>query len=122
MYKVLLVGFGGFSGAICRYLVQNLLSERYPGTFPWGTFTANILGCFLIGIIYGLAEHHKVMSHEFRLLLAVGFCGSFTTFSAFAVENLTMIQLGNYLSAGIYILLSLILGLAAVFIGIYLLR
>jgi len=69
MMKILLVGFGGFAGAISRYLVQ-LMIPHVSGGFPWGTFTANILGSFFIGIIYGLAEEHKVMTQEYRLLLA----------------------------------------------------
>ena len=122
MYKILLVGLGGFTGAICRYLVQTMLSNRYPGTFPWGTFAVNIVGCLFLGIIYGLAERHKIMTHELRLLLAVGFCGSFTTFSAFSAENLNMFQLGNYTTAGLYIASSILLGLGAVFAGLSIIR
>ena len=122
MYKILLVGLGGFAGAICRYLIQTMLSNRYPGTFPWGTFAVNIIGCLFIGIIYGLAERHRIMTYELRLLLAVGFCGSFTTFSAFSVENLNMFQLGNYVTSGFYIALSILLGLGAVFAGMTLIR
>ena len=122
MYKILLVGLGGFSGAICRYLIQTMLSNRYPGAFPWGTFAVNIIGCLFIGIIYGLAERHKIMTYELRLLLAVGFCGSFTTFSAFSAENLNMFQIGSYTTAGLYISLSILLGLGAVFAGLAMVR
>ncbi|MCZ6521837.1 MAG: fluoride efflux transporter CrcB [Bacteroidetes bacterium] len=122
MQQILLVGLGGFVGAASRYLIQTQLGHRLPGTFPWGTFVINIVGCLIIGIIYGLAERHKLMEHEMRLFLAVGFCGSFTTFSAFSVENLNMLQIGNYLTVGAYIALSIIFGLAAVFGGIQLAR
>ena len=122
MQQVLLVGVGGFIGAVSRYLIQTQLSHRFPGEFPWGTFVVNIVGCLIIGIIYGLAERHKLMTHDMRLFLAVGFCGSFTTFSAFSVENLNMFQVGNYITAGAYISLSIILGLAAVFGGILIAR
>lgn len=117
MQKLLLVGLGGAFGAVSRYLVQLFLSGRYPGTFPYGTFAANLIGCLLIGIIYGLAERHQLMTQEMRLLLAVGFCGSFTTFSTFSVENLNMLEAGNYLQAGAYISLSIVLGVALVFLG-----
>ena len=117
-----MVGLGGFVGAVSRYSIQTLLSNRYPGTFPLGTFVVNILGCLFIGIIYGLAERHKVMTYEIRLLLAVGFCGSFTTFSAFSVENLNMFQIGNYVVAGLYITFSILFGLAAVYAGLIMAR
>jgi CrcB protein len=122
MLKILLIGLGGFFGAISRYSIQTLLSNRYPGTFPWGTFVVNIIGCLFIGIIYGLAERHKLMNEEMRLLLAVGFCGSFTTFSAFSAENLNMFELGNYTTMGLYITASILLGLGAVFTGLLLAR
>ena len=118
MLKLLLIGLGGFLGAISRYLVQTLLTTRYPGTFPWGTFAVNIIGCLFIGIIYGLAERHKLLNEEMRLLLSVGFCGSFTTFSAFSAENLNLFQLGNYTTLGLYITASILLGLGAVFAGV----
>ena len=122
MLKILLVGLGGFLGAVGRYVIQTFLSNRYPGSFPWGSFVINVLGCFFIGIIYGLAERHKLMTYEMRLFLAIGFCGSFTTFSAFSAENLNMFQLGNYTTAGMYISLSILLGVAAVFAGLIITR
>ncbi len=121
MMKILLVGFGGFAGAISRYLVQ-LMVPHTSGGFPWGTFTANILGSLIIGIIYGLAEEHKVMTQEYRLFLAVGFCGSFTTFSTFAAENLSLFQLGAYGPLITNTILSVIFGVAAVYGGIVLTR
>ncbi len=121
MIKIFLVGVGGFAGSIARYLIQ-LWVPHYPGAFPWGTFFVNILGSLFIGIIYGLAEEHKVMTHEYRLLLAVGFCGSFTTFSTFSAENLQMMQLGAYGHLITNLLLSVSLGILAVISGIQLTR
>jgi len=121
MYKLLLVGIGGFAGSSARYLMQ-LIFPHYPGAFPWGTFLINIIGSLLIGIIYGLAEEHKIMSQEMRLLLAIGFCGSFTTFSTFSVENLQMIQVGSYAHLAVNILLSVTLGVIAVIGGVQLTR
>ncbi len=121
MMKILLVGFGGFAGAISRYLLQLLIPHTIGG-FPWGTFLANVIGSFFIGIIYGLAEEHKIMTQEFRLFLAIGFCGSFTTFSTFAAENLNLFQLGTYGPLTANIVLSVVLGIAAVFGGIAITR
>ena len=121
MYKLLLVGLGGFAGSSARYLVQ-LVFPHYPGAFPWGTFLVNIIGSLLIGIIYGLAEEHKIMTQEIRLLLAVGFCGSFTTFSTFSIENLQMFQMGSYAHLIVNIALSVTLGILAVVGGIHLTR
>lgn len=121
MYKILLVGLGGFAGSSARYLMQ-LVFPHYPGAFPWGTFLINIIGSLLIGIIYGLAEEHKIMNQEMRLLLAIGFCGSFTTFSTFSVENLQMFQIGSYAHLIVNIVLSVTLGIMAVIIGIQLTR
>ncbi len=121
MLKILYVGLGGFAGAVARYFIQTHLPHR-PGSYPWGTFLVNIAGCLLIGIIYGIAEKNKVMTHELRLLLVIGFCGSFTTFSTFAAENLNLLQLGNYLNVAVNIILSVVLGLAAVYTGIFFTR
>jgi fluoride exporter len=121
MFKIILVGIGGFTGSIARYLFQ-LWVPHYPGAFPWGTFVVNILGSLVIGIIYGLAEEHKIMSHEFRLLLAIGFCGSFTTFSTFSAENLQMYQLESYGHLVVNVLLSVTLGIIAVVGGVQLTR
>jgi len=121
MFKIILVGIGGFTGSIARYLFQ-LWIPHYPGAFPWGTFIVNILGSLVIGIIYGLAEEHKIMSHEFRLLLAIGFCGSFTTFSTFSAENLQMYQLESYGHLVVNVLLSVTLGIIAVVGGVQLTR
>ena len=121
MIKILLVGIGGFAGSIARYLFQ-LWIPHYPGAFPWGTFIVNIVGSLIIGIIYGLAEEHKVMTQEYRLLLAVGFCGSFTTFSTFSAENLQMMQIGSYSHLAVNVVLSVTLGVMAVLGGIHLTR
>jgi len=117
MLKIFYVGIGGFLGSIGRYLIQTMVPHK-AGIFPWGTFIVNIVGCLILGIIYGIAEKNKLMTHEARLFFAIGFCGSFTTFSTFAAENLNLLQIGSYTNMVLNIVASVILGLAAVYLGI----
>ena len=116
---IILVGTGGLIGSIGRYLVQNYCSRFAPYPFPVSTFTVNIVGSLLIGIIYGLADRQNVLSQEWRLFLATGICGGFTTFSAFAMENMTLIKQGDYATFLAYTLSSIALGLGAVVLGVY---
>jgi CrcB protein len=118
MFKsLLIVGAGSFVGGILRYLTQLYVQKIYPSSIPLGTLAANIIGCFIIGIIYGLAERGNYLSPEMRLLLATGFCGGYTTFSSFAAENVSLLQSGEFFYAAVYILLSVILGFIAVYLG-----
>jgi fluoride exporter len=119
---ILIVGTGGFLGSVFRFLIQIVMAKGGGSTFPFATFVVNITGCFLIGIIYAISEKGNLMSPEWRMFLTVGFCGGFTTFSTFALDNLNLLK-GN--SAG-YLLLnaggSILLGVAAVYLGIVLIR
>ena len=112
-----IVGMGSFIGGGMRYLTQQLVAKQFSAPFPYGTLIVNILGCFLIGIIFSLSEKANLLSTEMRLFLATGFCGGFTTFSSFTVENLKLIEQKQFAFAGIYISLSLIFGIVAVFSG-----
>ena len=87
--------------------------------FPWGTFTVNVAGCLLIGILWGVTNRFQNLSPAFTLLLMVGFCGGFTTFSTFSKEGLTMLQANNYLLFSLYAIGSVVLGIMAVAIGYY---
>lgn len=119
---ILIVGTGGFMGSVARYLTQ-LIVERYlHSTFPWGTFVANVAGCFVIGLVYALAERGNLLSPEWRIFMTVGFCGGFTTFSSFAYNNLTMLAESNLVQLFGNITLSLIFGMAAVYLGIVAVR
>jgi CrcB protein len=115
---LLLVGTGGFLGSISRYLASRFLQNSIPSSFPYGTFFVNITGCLLIGIIYGLSERSSLLTPEWRLFLAVGFCGGFTTFSTFANENLALLRDGEFFYFFLYTGLSVFLGIAATFIGV----
>ena len=117
---ILVVGTGGFLGTVSRFLMSRYISANYPSSFPFGTFTVNIIGCLLIGIIYGIAEKSVFMSSEWRLFLTVGFCGGFTTFSAFAAENMAMLRDSEFFHFFLYTGSSIFIGLLATFAGIML--
>lgn len=121
MKQFVLVFIGGGLGSVCRYLIAKFLNN--PATeIPYGTFVANILGSFLIGLILGLATKNEALSPNQTLLLATGFCGGFTTFSTFAYENHLFLKSGDFVTFGIYAVASLTLGLCAVFLGMYLVK
>lgn len=115
--EFLIVGMGSFFGGGLRYLVSRAVQTVEAGAFPNGTFTVNILGCFLIGLVYGLDVGGSWMSPQTRLVLTTGFCGGFTTFSTFMNENSMLLRDGNYLHLVAYVLASLMLGFAALTAG-----
>jgi fluoride exporter len=123
MYRILLlVGSGSFAGGISRYLLQQFIQARFPSSIPLGTLVVNILGCLIIGIIFGFGEKGNMLTPEMRLLLATGFCGGFTTFSSFAYENVALVQASEYFYTIGYILLSVVLGFIAVYVGLLLVK
>lgn len=107
------VGFGGFTGAVLRYLIS-LIPSGHPTAFPAKTLIINVIGSFLIGLIAASAQKYSINSYLI-LFLKVGLCGGFTTFSAFALETNELLNNGNILSALLYVLLSIILCVGAVF-------
>lgn len=119
MKQLLLVFVGGGFGSVLRYLLGKWLNNTQDG-IPYGTFAANILGSLLIGVILGLFLKHNSLSQNQTLLLATGFCGGFTTFSAFAYENHVFLKDGNFASFAFYTIASFIFGFLAVFGGMYL--
>lgn len=114
MLNCLAVGAGGFIGAVLRYLIGLIPLKT---EFPFKTLLVNLIGCFAIGIIAGLAENKLADKTELVLFLKVGVCGGFTTFSSFALETDELIGGGRYPAAVLYALLSVIIGLAAAFLG-----
>jgi len=113
---------GGFLGSVARYLTQLLVERLLHSTFPWGTFAANMAGCFIIGLVYAISERGGLLSPEWRIFLTVGFCGGFTTFSSFAFNNLVMLNEKSYLQFSGNIFLSVFLGLTAVYLGVIAIR
>lgn len=115
---LLFIGGGSFLGGIARYLVKVGCGKLFPAaTLPLGTLVANVAGCFLIGLFYGIASRHTTMSQDMLMFLTVGFCGGFTTFSTFMNENISMLQTGDFFNSLIYAVLSLILGLVFLYLG-----
>jgi CrcB protein len=100
-YAWLLVSVGGGAGALARYLLQQTVQARYPLSWPVGTGVVNALGCLLAGLLLGVLERHASAA-EWRWLLITGFCGGFTTFSAFALENLALLRQGQVVVAALY--------------------
>ena len=119
MKSFLLVFLGGGLGSGIRYLVT-IAMNQYSKVLPFGTFTVNMLGCLLIGLILGYAQKENTLTSNQTLLLATCFCGGFTTFSAFANENLELIKNGEIFNFSVYTIGSILIGILAVFIGFYL--
>jgi len=119
MFKtILLVGTGGFLGSVSRFLASRFMQDNFPSAFPFGTFFVNITGCFLIGIIYGFSEKSALLTPGWKMFLAVGFCGGFTTFSTFANENLALLRDGAFFHFMLYTGLSVFIGIMATFFGV----
>lgn len=119
MKTLLLIGLGGFFGSIARYLGSLYGNRLFPTEgFPVGTFLVNILGCFLIGLIYGISEKQGWLTPEMRYFAATGFCGGFTTFSTFSHESFTLLNNGQHTHFFLYITLSVVLGIAFAFWGL----
>jgi len=117
MKQILLVGFGGFIGSIARFFVSKLNLHWNLLSIPMGTLTVNILGSLIIGFIVGVSSKSEIITPGFRLFLMVGVCGGFTTFSSFTLENMTLMQNGQFVSVLIYTGLSIFLGFLAVYFG-----
>ncbi len=114
--NIVLVGLGGFIGSTLRYLVYLFVDKRFIHSFPIATFSVNIIGSFLLGLLVALSFKNN-LPESMRLLLAVGLCGSFTTFSTFAMENFSLLSQKDIMTSFLYISLSIVIGLAAAFAG-----
>jgi CrcB protein len=121
MRLILAIGIGSCLGGISRYLLAQFIQNKFLTAFPYGTMVVNLLGCFLIGIIFGLSERGN-FSMVWRLFLVTGFLGGFTTFSSFSNETVGMLRDGQIWSAFTYISISVLVGLLATFTGISLIK
>jgi len=118
----LIVGLGGGAGSMLRYAVQKIFQPQHAGVFPSGTLLVNIAGCFLIGILWSLFSRSLTVSEEMKLLLMTGFCGGFTTFSAFTLEGIGLLKENKTALFIIYLTASVVGGLLATFIGIRIIK
>ncbi|WKN31664.1 fluoride efflux transporter CrcB [Porifericola rhodea] len=119
--NLLLVGIGGFLGSALRFLISMMINRQFTTHFPFGTFTVNIVGSLIIGILYGLWAREILDDNASRIWIA-GFCGGFTTFSTFSYDGITLINHGQLLTFFLYASASVILGLLAVFAGMALVK
>lgn len=115
--NLLLIGLGGALGSMLRYAGSLFISTKQ---FPFATLSVNIIGSFIIGIVFALSIRDEAFSNNWKLFLATGLCGGFTTFSAFSLENMGLLQSGKYSLAFVYITISILLGLSATFFGYFL--
>ncbi len=118
MWKIVIVGMGGFLGAVSRYLVSGWVHKWVPqATFPWGTLVVNLLGCFLLGLLGGLVDNRQLFTPEVRAFLLIGLLGAFTTFSTFSYETMAVLRDGQWVAGFANIGMSVVFGLLAVFLG-----
>jgi CrcB protein len=115
--SILIIGLGGFIGTVARFLISRYFQMTVSSVFPWSTFIINIVGCLLIGLIYGITEKGDVLSPDIRLFLTVGICGGFTTFSTFSNDSFLLMRDQEWLRFALYTSLSVFVGLMAVFVG-----
>lgn len=118
MFKeILIAGCAGFVGTAGRYLIGKWSNGMWHGAFPMGTFLVNLIGCFIIGLFFGLLEHAKVMTPSQNVLLITGFCGGFTTFSSFAYDMWVLGSKGDWVTFGLYLAMSVVFGVLLVWAG-----
>ncbi len=116
----LLIALGGGLGSTLRYFTSIFVSKYWSSNFPLATFIVNSIGCLLIGFIIGLLEKNQLSDSRLKWFLVTGICGGLTTFSAFGMENYNLFQNNNSLLAFVYIAMSIVIGLLAIWLGIFL--
>lgn len=116
---IILVALGGAIGSVLRFVFSIFINNKTNAfsAIPWGTWTVNIVGGFIIGLVFGYAAKSDGFQEYWRTFLATGICGGFTTFSAFTNENYLLLRAGNYSSFFIYIIISIVAGLLATATG-----
>jgi CrcB protein len=116
---ILYIAIGGAIGSVLRFLTTVLVSKFWSNQFPLATLIANVIGCFLIGLFLGILTKNQLNDSNLKWFLVTGFCGGYTTFAAFGMENYSLFQNNNSLLAFGYIGLSIILGLFAIWLGLF---
>ena len=116
------VAFGAVVGASARYFLSSFIAELIPSGFPYGTLIINITGSVLLGFFLAWTSERVLVDPRWRLLVAVGFCGSYTTFSSYAFETFALVEQGQWLLVGLNVIASNLLGFASVVAGVALAR
>lgn len=117
--QIITVALGGAMGAVSRFLVGNIVGKALGSAWPYGTFIINIVGCFCMGVLMTVIVERQLLPAAWRLFLCVGFLGGFTTFSSFGYETISLINNGKLVEAFAYVGGSVLLGLLATAIGVY---
>ena len=117
MIKLLLIGFAGFVGTVSRYWLSDAVARKYGETFPFGTLVVNLVGCFLIGLLFYVVQERYLVSHNVRAVIFIGLLGGFTTFSALGLQTFTLLQNNQVALATVNIAASNVLGLLLVWAG-----
>ena len=117
MQQILLVAIGGAVGSVLRFLCGTIVAQRFETSMPYGTLSVNLIGSLLIGIFWGFLSRESVPNSWMVPLLMIGFCGGFTTFSSFSLENVKLMESGQWMTALVYIFSSNILGIVLAFLG-----
>ena len=117
MVKSLLIGFAGFVGTLGRYWLSGFVGRRYGETFPLGTLVVNLLGCFLVGLLFYLMQERYLVNPNVRSIVLIGFLGGFTTFSSLGIQTFTLLQNDEVALAMLNMLASNVVGLLLVWAG-----
>jgi CrcB protein len=122
MGKLTLIGLAGFIGTLSRYWLSGVVARRYGETFPMGTLVVNLVGCFLVGLLFYLLQERFLVNQTVRTVVLIGFLGGFTTFSSFGLQTFTLLQDGEFGIAALNILGANVIGLVLVWAGYTLAR
>jgi CrcB protein len=115
---LILIGAGGFLGAVARYVVDGRIVQATGASLPWGTFVVNVSGSFAVGLLFALVTERAALSSELRGPVMIGFIGAYTTFSTLALESWRMMEDGAWLAATLNLGGSILVGVAAVVAGV----
>ena len=118
MTKLIWLSLAGVCGTLARYGLSGWVQRHTGALFPWGTFTVNLAGCFLFGLIWSFSENRALINSEVRTVILLGFLGAFTTFSSFAFETSQLIRDSQWMTAALNIAGQNVLGIAGLFIGL----
>jgi CrcB protein len=117
MVKLLLIGFAGFIGTLGRYWLSGVVARRYGETFPLGTLAVNLVGCFLVGLLFYLMQERYLVNQNARTIILIGLLGGFTTFSSLGLQTFTLLQDNEIALAALNLVASNVIGLLLVWTG-----